>query len=164
MRVAGHDPLGVSLTYWRDELGDPTTFFTVTALMRLARRVGETVDQVVKSHGLNRNGYLILMSLELSGTGSLILGRLAQELIVHPTTITLTVEKLEAEGLVRKTPHESDRRATRATITQAGRALSKAVTADLADHGFGLAGLSKAEATMLAEALDVARQATGDFG
>ena len=104
------------------------------------------------------------MSLELSGTGSMILGRLAQELIVHPTTVTLTIDKLEAEGYVKKQPHETDRRAIRATITKAGRAIARRVTTELGAIGFGLGDLSPSQTTKLAAATHSARRTSGDLG
>ena len=64
------DPLDVSRRYWDDELGDPARFFAMTEVMRLSRRVGDNLDQVLRTQTINRNGYLILMSLELSGTGA----------------------------------------------------------------------------------------------
>ena len=158
------DPLDVSRRYWDDELGDPSRFFAMTEVMRLSRRVGDNLDQVLRTHTINRNGYLILMSLELSGTGSMILGRLAEELIVHPTTVTLTIDKLEAEGYVKKRPHETDRRAIRATITKAGRAIARRVTSELGAIGFGLGDLSPAQTTKLAAATHSARRTSGDLG
>ena len=157
------DPLDISRSHWTDALGDPGQFFAMTAVMRLSRRLAETIDTVLKMFGINRNGYLILMSLELSGTKSMTLGKLARELIVHPTTVTLTIDKLEADGLVKKTPHETDRRSTRATITKPGRSLAKDVTAALEQVGFGLGDLSKAQTAKLVAALNTARRASGDI-
>ena len=107
----------------------------MTEVMRLSRKVGDNIDQVLRVHSINRNGYLILMSLELSGNGSMILGHLAQELIVHPTTVTLTIDKLEVAGYVKKQPHETDGRAIRATITKPGRNIAKQVTTELSAIG-----------------------------
>ena len=157
------DPLGISRKYWTDALGDPSHFFAMTSVLRLARRIGESVDAVLKPHGINRNGYLILMSLQLSGSGWMIIGRLAEELVVHPTTATLTIDKLESDGLVEKAPHETDGRAIKAIITKAGRQLATKVTADLAGIGFGLGDLSKSQTTKLVEAVKSARHAAGDI-
>ena len=157
------DPLAISRRYWRDDLGDAAQFFAMTAVMRLSRRVGDNIDEVLRSYAISRNGYLVLMSLELSGTGSMILGHLAQELIVHPTTVTLTIEKLEGEGLVTKSPHETDRRAVRCAITRRGRTLAKRVTTDLGRVGFGLGELTGAQTARLGAATHDARVASGDI-
>jgi DNA-binding MarR family transcriptional regulator len=157
------DSLDISRQYWQGDLTEADRFFTIMSVLRLSRRIIETMDNVLRAHHVNRNGYLVLMSLELSGPGSMILGRLAQELIVHPTTITLAVDKLEADGFVKKTPHENDRRAIRVAITRRGRALAKRVTADLQAAGFGLGDLSDAETTRLYNAVNAVRRSVGDI-
>jgi DNA-binding MarR family transcriptional regulator len=157
------DPLDVSRSYWRGDQAEADRFFTMMSVLRLSRRITETIDSVLRAHDVNRNGYLVLMSLELSGQGSMILGWLADDLIVHPTTITLTVDKLEADGLVKKTPHETDRRAIRVAITRTGRALAKRVTADLQAAGFGLGDLSDAETGKLYNAVNAVRKSVGDM-
>ncbi len=157
------DPLDVSRQYWDDSLGDASRFFAMTEVMRLSRRVGDNIDQVLRAHSINRNGYLILMSLELSGTGSMILGHLAQELIVHPTTVTLTIDKLEIAGYVKKQPHETDGRAIRATITKTGRIIAKRVTTELGAIGFGLGELNSSQTARLAAATHDARKTSGDI-
>jgi DNA-binding MarR family transcriptional regulator len=157
------DSLDISRQYWQGDLAAADRFFTIVSVLRLSRRIIETMDNVLRAHHVNRNGYLVLMSLELSGPGSMILGRLAQELIVHPTTITLAVDKLEADGLVKKAPHEDDRRAIRVAITRRGRALAKRVTGDLQAAGFGLGELSDAEAARLYNAVNIARRSVGDI-
>jgi DNA-binding MarR family transcriptional regulator len=160
----GVDPLELSRRYWdEDELGDPSRFFAMVSVMRLSRRMMEPIDKVLRGYGLGLTAYLLLMSLDLSSNGSMILGRLARELIVHPTTITLTIDKLEEDKLVKKTPHETDGRATRATITRSGRTLVRKVTRELGDVGFGLGELSRAQTVKLASALNTARLATGDI-
>jgi DNA-binding MarR family transcriptional regulator len=158
------DSLDVSRKYWTEELGDAAQFFASTATLRLARRSGDLIDGVLKTHGLSRNSYLALMALELSVSGSMILGRLAEELIVHPTTVTLTIDRLEAAECVTKTPHETDRRAVRAGITPKGRAIVAEATQALDVIGFGLVDLPLADVARLAEAVTEARRANGDLG
>src|SRR4029079_13666734 len=143
-------PLETPRKYWDEEsLGDPSRFLAMIGMMRLSRRTTATVDDVLRAHGLARNGYLLLMALQLPPSGSRLLGKLARDLLVHPTTVTLTIDRFEEEGLVVKTPHETDRRATRANITDAGRELVRKITADLAEVGFGLDGLTDGQATKL---------------
>jgi DNA-binding MarR family transcriptional regulator len=157
------DPLDLSRRYWQDENAGADRFFAMMSVLRLSRRVTETIDDVLRALDVNRNGYLVLMALELSGPGSMILGRLADDLIVHPTTITLTVDKLEADGLVKKTPHETDRRAIRVAITKSGRALAKRATTDLQAVGFGLGDPSDAQVARLHNAVSAVRKTIGDM-
>jgi len=158
------DPLDNTRRYWNERLhGDPTHFFAMASLMRLSRRVTRTIDSTLSGHALGRNAYLLLMTLELSPNGSRILGALARDLLVHPTTITLTIDRLEELGLVKKTPHESDRRAMRAQITEEGRTLARKITGELAEVGFGFDGLSASQTGKLNTTITAARRVIGDF-
>jgi DNA-binding MarR family transcriptional regulator len=49
---------------------------------------------------------------------------LADRLGADPPYVTLIVDDLEQRGLVRRTPHPSDRRAKVVTVTDAGRAVA----------------------------------------
>ena len=161
--MARSDPLNLSRRYWTDDLGDPAAFFAMTSVLRLARLLGAAVDDVLRAHGLNRNSYLILMSLRLSRDGDMKLGGLAAELLVHPTTVTMTVDRLEADGLVRKAPDEHDRRATRVHLLDAGRDLAARITAELSARGCGLDGLPPRQVESLVQAVTAARRAAGDL-
>ena len=55
--------------------------------------------------------------------------------------MTNIIDKLEADGLVRRVPHAEDRRATLAEITDEGRATAKAATEVLNAECFGIASL-----------------------
>ena len=61
------------------------------------------------------------MLLSFTRAGALPLGKIGERLQVHRTSVTNIVDKLEADGLVRRVPHTEDRRATLAEITDAGR-------------------------------------------
>jgi DNA-binding MarR family transcriptional regulator len=158
------DPLDSPRKYWDEQsLGDPSRFMAMIGMMRLSRRTTATVDDVLRDYGLVRNAYLLLLSLQLTPKGSRNLGHLARDLLVHPTTVTLTIDKFEEEGLVSKSPDDRDRRVTRVNITAAGRDLVSKVTAELAEVGFGLDGLTDAQTAKLNSALTAARLAVGDI-
>ncbi len=55
------------------------------------------------------------------GEGPIIMSDLGEELGVTPRNVTKLVDELEAEGLVRRLPHPSDRRATLIELTEKGR-------------------------------------------
>jgi hypothetical protein len=57
-----------------------------------------------------------------SRRGQMGLGPLGARLLVHPTSVTSTVDALEHLGYVQRTGHPTDRRATLATITARGPA------------------------------------------
>jgi DNA-binding MarR family transcriptional regulator len=61
---------------------------------------------------------------------------------VHPTSVTNTVDRLEAAGLVARELHPGDRRATLVALTRAGRDLAAQATAALNDAVFAAPGLT----------------------
>ena len=104
-----------------------------------------------------------LVLLCFSSRGSLPLGKMGERLQVHPTSITSTVQRLEADGLITRRPHPEDGRAVLAEVTDAGRALVDAATADLVDADFALGSLSDDELAGLSEQLRPVRRAAGDY-
>ena len=71
-------------------------------------------------HAMSQSRMRLLATLEKHGPQ--IMSRLKDELCVTAKSITGLVDHLEADGLVRRTPHPSDRRATVVEITPAGSA------------------------------------------
>ena len=59
--------------------------------------------------------------LYFSHAGEMPMGQLSERLLVHPTSVTSTVDTLQRLGYVRRVPHPTDRRATLARITAKGR-------------------------------------------
>jgi DNA-binding PadR family transcriptional regulator len=70
---------------------------------------------------------------------------------------------LQADGLVRRVPHPTDRRATLVEVTDSGRAVLEEATRAVTDIDFGLSGLTPEEETQLTTLLSRVRQAAGDF-
>ena len=159
------DPIEWVGHFWRKQhLGDPRKFMALGSLLRLHQVVTDEVERVLKPFGLTRTGYLVLATVQLSPNGRRLLSRIATHMLVHQTTVTLVVEKLEAQGLLRRAAHPTDRRATYAQITPAGSALMKDATRALEKVGFGMRRLTNAQAGELLEVLNPIRAAAGDIG
>jgi DNA-binding MarR family transcriptional regulator len=82
---------------------------------------------------------------------------------VHRTSVTNIVDKLEADGLVRRVPHENDRRATLAEITDAGRDAAQRATAALNEAAFGIDALREDDQEAVTALLRALRVDAGDF-
>ena len=85
----------------------------------------------------------------LQGHGPQIMTALSEWLAVTPRNVTVLVDGLESEGLVRRVPHPEDRRATIVELTDEGEAV---ITAAHAQH--------TVRAVALFESLDEEDQAT----
>jgi DNA-binding MarR family transcriptional regulator len=77
--------------------------------------------------------------------------------------VTNIVDRLQADGFVRRIPHPTDRRATLVEITETGTALLEDATKSVTSIDFGLAGLTADQETQLTELLGQVRRAAGDF-
>jgi DNA-binding MarR family transcriptional regulator len=105
---------------------------------------------------------------ELAIHGPMMMGALGQELCVTPRYVTALIDALEAEQLVRRLRHPSDRRATLVELTPAGKSASSAVqrVLDRAHEGL-LSALTREQQESLLGSLEallaeVQRSAPGD--
>lgn len=158
------DPVD-SVEHWWTKQGfsDTERFLAVTSLLRAHELVTDTMADVLKRFELTLNSYFLLLTIQLSDTGALLLSHIATRIMVHPTTVTLLTDRLENQGLLVREPHPSDRRATYARITPAGRALANEATRNLTDIHFGVAHLTKTDAKQLVELLRPIRAELGDM-
>ena len=90
-------------------------------------------------------------------------GLVGDRLQVHPTSVTNTIDRLEADGLVTRQPHPNDRRTTLAKLTSRGRRRVKEAARALAKVDFGLDGMPRRDLNKVDEALTPLRRSAGDF-
>lgn len=135
----------------------------VTSLVRAQQIVMARVDEALRPSGLTFSRYELLMLLNFSKTGALPMAVASARLQVHPTSVTNTVDRLEAAQLVKRVPHPSDRRATLIEITDAGRDSVAEATIALNRQVFANAGLPPERLHLLLQLLAEFRQTAGDF-
>ncbi|MBF6326219.1 MarR family winged helix-turn-helix transcriptional regulator [Nocardia cyriacigeorgica] len=135
----------------------------VTSLVRAQQIVMSRVDEALKPTGLTFSRYELLMLLSFSKTGALPMAKASARLQVHPTSVTNTVDRLEAAGLVVRVPHPSDRRATLIEITDAGREVVAKATERLNGEVFAHPGLAPDRLRTLLQILAEFRHTAGDF-
>lgn len=160
------DPLEWAQHYWREHGldGGEAPFLVFSSLLRYHRMAVATVEDKLRAHDLNLTDYLLLMTLELSDSGTRLISSLARALMVHATTATLATDRLEGRHLLSRSPHPTDRRATCITISPAGRDLVRAATKSLSDVDFGLTGSTPATLQEMSDVLSILRTAAGDTG
>ena len=135
----------------------------VTSVMRAEQIFLARVDEALRPFKLTFARYEALMLLSFSRDGSLPLSKVGQRLQVHPTSVTNTIDRLEAQGFVRRVPHQTDRRTTLAEITDAGRAVAEQATKAVNTGVFTTTGLSHTDLAELFRLLRKLRRAAGDF-
>lgn len=134
-----------------------------TSIMRVQQALLADFDAIVGVHGLTFARYEALVLLTFTREGRLPMSRMGERLMVHPTSVTNIVQRLETAGFVERQPNPKDRRGTLAVITEAGRAVTESATADLVAAGFGLGALTPTEQEQLFVMLRKIRVARGDF-
>lgn len=135
----------------------------VTSVMRAQQVFLARIDDLLAGEGLSFARYEVLVLLSFSRSGALPLGKVGARLQVHPASVTNAVDRLEAQGLVRRQRHPTDRRTTLAAITGHGREVADRATTALNDHVFSALGLSDDDAMTLVRILEKIRAAAGDF-
>jgi DNA-binding MarR family transcriptional regulator len=158
------DPIDWARHFWRRHgLGDhEDAFIAMSSVLRFHRLMVDAVESRLREHDLNLTDYMLLMTLQLSETGTRLISQLARSLMVHATTATLACDRLENRGLVQRTPHPTDRRATHVSLTATGRRLVTEATDALRDLEFGLTGSTRNDQQALIEVLARLRLAAGD--
>lgn len=157
------DPIEEAARQWRQRWSGVAEMRAVTSLMRVQQLVLAELDELLRPHGLTFARYEALVLLTFSRAGALPLGKMGERLQVHPTSVTSIIDRLEAAGHVTRAPHPTDGRTVLATITESGRQVTEAATADLVAADFGLGALDATALAALADLLEPVRRAAGDF-
>jgi DNA-binding MarR family transcriptional regulator len=135
----------------------------VTSIMRAQQLLLAQLNEALRSFDLTFPRYEALMLLSFTKNGSLPLGKVGERLQVHPTSVTNTIDGLEASGYVKRVPHASDRRATLAEITKEGRRVAKQATEVLNGARFFTDALNDRDLERLTDTIGKIRRHAGDF-
>ena len=134
-----------------------------TSIMRAQQIVLARVDEALRPFELTFARYEALVLLTFSQRGALPLGKMGERLMIHPTSVTNIVDRLEAQGLVERVGHPTDRRTTLCEITAAGRDVVRRATEAVTAVDLGIVGLTDREIADLTELLGKLRLGSGDF-
>jgi len=135
----------------------------VTSIMRVEQILMARLNAALAPWDLTFPRYEALMLLLFSRAGSLPLGKIGDRLQVHRASVTNVIDRLEAQGLVRRVQHATDRRAVLAEITDDGRRVAREATARLDDDRFCTAPLDDDELRDVFRVLRSLRVGAGDF-
>ncbi len=111
----------------------------VQGLRRVVRALQTFSQEIYRNYGLTAPQLWALKTLRREG--SMPIGRLAEALAVHQSSLSLLVDRLAARGLVRRRRGQTDRRVVDLVLTPRGRTLAD--DAPEAAQGRLLHGLEK---------------------
>jgi len=142
---------------WRRERPDldvsPLEVFS--RVSRLARHLDLARRTTFANHGLEPWGFDVLAALRRQGHPyQLSPGSLVTQTLVTSATMTNRIDRLQAQGLVRRLPSPEDRRGVLVELTSTGQSCVDAALVSLldAEHTL-LAGLAPGDVRMLARLL-----------
>lgn len=157
------DPIERAASIWRDRFGPADAMAAATSVMRVQQLLLAEFDRICKPYGVTFARYEALVLLSFSRTGALPMTKIGERLMVHPTSVTNTIQRLEAAGFVVREPNPRDGRGTLARITELGAEIVDKITKELMDAEFGLGTLDAEDRTQLFDLLRDVRVAAGDF-
>jgi DNA-binding MarR family transcriptional regulator len=157
------DPITEARRHWDQRWDGGAVMAAATSIMRGQQIVQAQVDEALRPYQLTFARYEALVLLSFTRTGALPMGKMGQRLMIHPTSVTNVVDRLEAQGLVRRLAHATDRRTTLVEITDEGRQLVQIATKDVVASAFGLDALSEEELDQLTALLRKMRLSADDF-
>jgi DNA-binding MarR family transcriptional regulator len=125
MSVAGRSASGV-------ESGDPRTYVVQENLGYLLNRSARLMAQMfanrLEQHGVALGQWAILLFLyERDGRTQ---AELSRQVAIEPPTVVRTIDRMVRDGLVRREPHPSDRRAVQIRLTSRALELRDALVAE----------------------------------
>ncbi|MGW1142024.1 MarR family transcriptional regulator [Streptomyces zhihengii] len=143
---------------------DVTPMAVIGRLSRVSRLVGNELGKTFAAHGLDSASFDVLATLRRSGPEHrLTPAELMRAAMVTSGAITQRLDRLQARGLVTRTPSESDGRVVHVSLTEEGLALVDRTLPDhLATENRVLAGLSGADLGALAGLLRDLLESLGD--
>ena len=125
----------------------------VVGLRRIVRALEVYSHEVRRTYGLTAPQLWALKTL--AEKGPLTTGQLAEALLIHPSSASLLVDRLERRGLVRRTRLRTDRRFVRIELTD--RAVNVSAVAPEPAQGrllHGLGGMSRKRIGAIRRAVD----------
>jgi DNA-binding MarR family transcriptional regulator len=130
---------------------DPSPMATFTRLRRVAWAADAKLMEVFSVHGLEAGWFDVLATLRRAGAPHrLSAGALARGLVMSTGGMTKRLDKLEAAGLVARSPDPDDRRGVLVSLTDEGlRVVDRAVEDHLANEARLLSSLSAREVKAL---------------
>ena len=109
------DPIARADELWKQRWGAVPSMAAITSIMRAQQILLAEVDAVVKPYGLTFARYEALVLLTFSKAGELPMSKIGERLMVHPTSVTNTVDRLVQVRPGRQAP-QPQRRARHARL------------------------------------------------
>lgn len=154
--MSGTEPIEDPITKAARQYGEKFAWADVSSIELLLRlsatqaAIHASNQRLFSANGFQRAAgrVAVLRVLYLSDSGRLNQNEISNQTLVTPANVSYVIEGLEKDGLVSRTPHETDRRVTWVQLTPDGEKvfteLAPAMTAHLGSLGAGFSEEEKA--------------------
>jgi len=102
---------------------------TLAAFRYQLRRFLRFSEKAAAASGLSVQQYQALLAIRAEPGANILIGELAERLLLQPHSATGLVDRLQRLGVVRRTPAPDDRRQTRVTLTTHGEQILASLAA-----------------------------------
>ena len=143
-------------------LGEVDAMMSATSLARAHQIVLGRINGALADFSLTFSRYEALALLSFARGNSMAMARMGERLQVHPTSVTSTIDRLERDGYVVRSPHPEDRRATLATLAKQGQRVLDEATAALEAIRWGMGEMADDDLAELNMELANVRASAGD--
>ncbi|EYS86096.1 MarR family transcriptional regulator [Cupriavidus sp. SK-4] len=106
--------------------------YTPALLAQASQLISGEFHVIVQANGFTISDWRVLSTL--SGGKPISIGELAQISVTKQPTVTRLLDRMEAQGYVKRIPHETDRRITLVRITARGQKLTSTLIAQARAH------------------------------
>lgn len=131
----------------------PERGFIAPRVGLIARMQRSSFNQAVSEEGLFAGQHQIIMALKMNK--SLTISQLAQELNIAPSTVSVSIKRLEKAGFVAKRANQKDARITEIYLTEKGEAAPEHIKQKMeSEENILTKGFSDEEKFMLSDMLD----------
>lgn len=158
------DPIAQAHRNWSEAgWGDVAdAMAAVTSIMRVHQLLLARIEGVLKPFGVSFARYEMLRLLAFTQERALTMGRARSLLQVHPASVSGIVDRLSADGFVRRTAHPGDGRSVVVELTDTGADLVDRATAALNAQVFADPGCEPTDLVDLTRILAAFRRSSGD--
>lgn len=165
MQPLPYDPIAQARHNWREAGWDEAAegMAVVTSVFRVNQILLARIESALKPFGLSFARFEMLRLLGFSRSGQLPMSRARELLQVHPASVTNTVDRLEADKLVRRSRNPRDGRSFLVEITPAGQAVLTEATDALNEQVFAPIDFGPEDLATLGRLLAGFRRRHGDF-
>ena len=137
-------------------------FLASMSIVRVEEIIRSANASVLRPFHLTHSRHAALARLYFAQEGEMPMTKLSQHLMVHPTSVTATVDALERYRLVKRVPHPTDRRTTLVRITDKGRQAIEATSGAMVELGHHMHALTEQECLEIFRLLQKVRASAGE--